>query len=184
MKKVLRSDIVDYQTYNQTRDSIRSAALRLKEPRRIHVGPHLTFLFENTETIRYQIQEMMRTEQIVREADILHEIETYNEVLGDSKELGCTLLIEIENPIDRDLKLTKWRDLPKHLYMVNKEGVKIRPSVDSRQSGDRRLSSVQYLKFQLPASTPVALGCDFSEYQYETPLSGDQKQALAADLSS
>ena len=65
MRKVQRSEIVDYQTYNDRRTDLRPHILAIKGPRRIHVGPHLTFLFENADTIRYQIQEMMRTERIV-----------------------------------------------------------------------------------------------------------------------
>jgi len=56
---------------------VRTAIMEVKRPRRIHVGPHLTFLFENADTLRYQIQEVMRVEGIVREADIQHEIDTY-----------------------------------------------------------------------------------------------------------
>ena len=95
-RPVERSEIVDYQTYEELRPDIRAAVMKEKEHRRIHVGPHLTFLFETHATMRYQVQEMMRAEQIVKEAEILHEIETYNEVLGGPGELGCTLLVELE----------------------------------------------------------------------------------------
>ena len=98
MKPVARTDLVDYQTYEDARERFRQRAMAAKDARRVHVGPYLTFLFENTLTIRYQIQEMMRTERIVRERDIQHELETYNAVLGGPGELGCTLLIEIDDP--------------------------------------------------------------------------------------
>ena len=82
MKPVLREELLDYVTYAERRDEIRARVLELKRPRRVHVGDELTFLFENRETVRYQVQEMMRVERIVREADILHELQTYNELLG------------------------------------------------------------------------------------------------------
>ena len=71
-KPVERSEIVDFQTYAELRPDVRAAVMKEKEHRRIHVGPHLTFLFETHATMRYQIQEMMRAEQIVKEADVLH----------------------------------------------------------------------------------------------------------------
>ena len=67
---VRRDEIVDFQTYDDGREATRTGVMDLKRPRRIHVGEHLTFLFENHDTIRYQVQEMMRVEQIVREASI------------------------------------------------------------------------------------------------------------------
>ena len=91
MKRVTRQEILDYVTYEEQRDKFRKKIMKIKELRRINVAGVLSFLFENTDTVRYQIQEMMRVERIVKETDILHEIKTYNEMLGDSGELGCTL---------------------------------------------------------------------------------------------
>ena len=114
MRKVTRSEIVDFQTYNDRRDAIRKQVLEIKRPRRVLVGDCLNFLFENTETIRYQVQEMMRAEKIVREKDIQHELDTYNELLGGTRELGCTLLIEIDDPAVRAERLKEWLSLPEH----------------------------------------------------------------------
>ena len=85
MRPVKREEILDYITYTEKRSELQSSVLKQKEPRRIHLGEYLTFLFENTDTVRYQIQEMMKAEQIVKEEAIQHEIDTYNELLG-SKE--------------------------------------------------------------------------------------------------
>jgi hypothetical protein len=183
-KPVERSEIVDYQTYAELRPEIRAAVMKEKEHRRIHVGPHLTFLFETHATMRYQVQEMMRAEQIVKEADILHEIETYNEVLGGPGELGCTLLVEIDDPEDRAVKLVEWLDLPKHLYAKLADGTKVRPTYDERQVGEERVSSVQYLKFPVGERAPVAIGCDHAapELSHEVELTADQVAALQKDL--
>ena len=102
MKRVTRQEILDYVTYEERRKQIREKIMKIKELRRINLAGVLSFLFENTDTVRYQIQEMIRVERIVKETDILHEIKTYNELLGDSGELGCTLLIEIDDPDERD----------------------------------------------------------------------------------
>src|SRR5262249_19603110 len=96
-----------------------------KEARRVHVGEHLTLLFENRETVRYQIQEMMRTERLVKEAEIQHEIDTYNELLGGPGELGCTLLIELDDPELRREKLQEWWSLPEEIYLVLEDGAHV-----------------------------------------------------------
>jgi hypothetical protein len=183
-KPVERSEIVDYQTYAELRPDVRAAVMKEKEHRRIHVGPHLTFLFETHATMRYQIQEMMRAEQIVKEADILHEIQTYNEVLGGPGELGCTLLVELDDPEERARKLTEWLQLPKHLYARLSDGTQVRPTYDERQVGDERVSSVQYLKFEVGETAPVAIGCDHADPDllHETELTEDQRTALQKDL--
>ncbi|MBL8862808.1 MAG: DUF3501 family protein [Planctomycetes bacterium] len=182
MKRVRREDILDYVTYGERRDAMRPAALAAKDARRVQVGEHLTFLFENTVTVRYQIQEMLRIERIVREADILHEIETYNELLGGPGVLGCTLLVGIDDPAERERLLTAWVALPEHVYVRLAAGALVRPQVDERQRGRGRLSSVQYLRFEVGAGQPVAVGCDLAGAQAETSLSATQRAALLADL--
>ena len=130
MKRVTRKEILDYVTYEEQREKFRKKIMKVKELRRINVGGVLSFLFENTDTVRYQIQEMIRVERIVKESEILHEIKTYNELLGDSGELGCTLLIEIDDPDEREEKLTKWLDLPKTLYLTLEDETRDRASFD------------------------------------------------------
>ena len=82
MPKVQRTEILDFLTYGEQRDRIRAEAMAAKALRRVHLGKYLTFLFENRTTIRYQILEMMRAEQIVKESQIQHELDTYNAVPG------------------------------------------------------------------------------------------------------
>ena len=183
MKYVSRKEILDYVTYEDQRSEIREKIMKIKELRRINVGGILSFLFENIDTVRYQIQEMIRVERIVKETDILHEIKTYNELLGDSGELGCTLLIEIDDPDERDEKLHQWLELPKHLYLsLEEDESRIRASFDEKQIGDTRLSSVQYIKFNTGGKTPVAIGSDLPLFREETALTADQKKALSEDL--
>ncbi len=182
MKRVERSEILDYATYEDGRENFRAEVIKIKAPRRVHIGDYFTLLFENHTTVRYQIQEMLRAERIVREADILHEIETYNELLGKEGELGCTLLIEIEDPAVRNPKLQQWWSLPEKLYLRLEDGTLIRPTFDERQRGDGRLSSVQYMKFDTMGHVPIAAGVDLPDLQTETPLSGAQREALRTDL--
>ena len=182
MKRVTRQEILDYVTYEEQREKFRNKILKVKELRRINVGGVLSFLFENTETVRYQIQEMIRVERIVKETDILHEIKIYNELLGDTGELGCTLLIEIDDPDEREEKLNQWLDLPKNLYLSLEDESRIMANFDERQIGDSRLSSVQYIKFNTGGKIPVAIGLDLPFFKAETVLTADQKKALSEDL--
>jgi hypothetical protein len=186
MKMVRRDEIVDYVTYEERRGEVRASAMRAKDARRVHVGPHLTFLFENHETIRYQIQEMMRAERMLKEADIRHEIETYNELLGGPGEVGCTLLVELDSPAERAEKLARWLALPKHLYVRRADGAKACARYDERQVGDTRVSSVQYLKFDVGKQAPLAIGCDHPdpELRHETKLTPEQRAALQSDLDA
>ena len=184
MRLVRREELLDYVTYAEQRETIRRAAMEAKHARRVHVGPCLTFLFENATTIRYQILEMIRAEKIVREADVQHELDTYNELLGAEGELGCTLLIEIEDPAERDAKLVRWIDLPKHAYVEFSDGRRAYARFDERQLSRERLSSVQYLKFATGADVPVALGSDLAELVARTELLPVQRAALKQDLAS
>ena len=183
-RTVARDEILDYVTYEEQRDAVRDAAMLTKAARRVHVGPHLTFLFENHDTIRYQVLEMVRTERMVKDADIRHEIETYNELLGGKGELGATLLVELDDPVLRAEKLSQWLALPKHLYAKRADGKKAYARYDERQVGDTRVSSVQYLKFEVGSAAPVAIGCDHPdpELRHETELTAEQRAALQRDL--
>jgi hypothetical protein len=183
MRTVQRGEIIDYQTYEEMREKLRKEVFALKGRRRIHVGNCFTFLFENTLTMRYQVQEMMRAERMVKERDILHELETYNALLGGDGELGCSLLIEIDDSEERTVKLREWLELPGHVYVLMEDGTKVRPTFDRSQVGKERLSSVQYLKFPVRGAVPIAVGIDLPGIESETRLGIDQRSALAEDLA-
>jgi len=184
MRPVERDSILDFVTYEERRAAIRPRVLAEKSRRRVHVGGILTFLFENQDTVRYQVQEMMRIERIVKEEDILHELATYNELLGGRGELGATLLIEIDDPEQRALKLSAWMELPWHVYARLDDGKRAYARFDARQVGEGRLSSVHYLKFDVQGVVPVALGVDLEGHLVaEAELTDDQREALAVDLA-
>ena len=183
MRTVKREELLPLEAYERSRPELRPALMEAKRRRRVHVGDHLTFLFENAATVRYQVQEMVRAEKMTRDADVQHELDTYNELLGGEGELGCTLLIEIAEPADRDVKLRAWLGLPGHLYAELEDGTRVRPSFDARQVGDDRLSSVQYLKFDVRGQVPVALGSDLPAHVVAARLDSEQREALRQDLS-
>ena len=184
MSPVRREELLDVSTYERARAEIRPAMLEAKRRRRVHVGGVLTFLFENAATVRYQVQEMIRAERMTREEDLRHELETYNELLGKRGELGVSLLIEIPDPAERDRRLREWLALPRHLYLALADGRKVRATFDPRQIGDDRLSSVQYLKFDVGGEVPVAAGADLPGLSVEARLDDEQREALRSDLAS
>jgi hypothetical protein len=184
MAHLERQDILDFVTYAERRDAIRASAMAAKALRRVHLGQHLTFLFENLETIRYQVLEMVRVEQMVREADIRHELDTYNAVLGADGELGCTLLIEIPEEKGRPELLRRWRDLPGHIHLVCTDGSRIKAGFDPEQMSEDQLSSVQFLKFAVGRREPAALAVDLPELAGEVALEAGTRRALLADLGA
>src|SRR5262245_16838848 len=184
MKPVQRSEIIDYVTYEEGREEFRQQVMEVKSKRRVHIGDYFTLLFENPLTVRYQVQEMVRTERLVKEAEIKHELETYNELLGGSGEFGCTLLIEIDDINVRNEKLREWRELPAKIYLALEDGTRIPATSDERQHGENRLSSVLYLKFDTGGRIPVAAGVDLPQLSVETPLNTEQQQALREDIAA
>lgn len=182
MRPVQRSQVLATARYEQTRPLSQAAVLEIKRRRRVHVGPCLTFLFENTTTIWYQIQEMVRAERLERERDIEHELATYNALLGGPGQLGCCLLIELDDPVARDQRLREWRALPAYVYIRCEGGATVRPTVDPAQMDEQRISAVQYLKFHLDDWRPISVGCDLPGLIAETTLNREQRDALNDDL--
>jgi hypothetical protein len=187
MRPIELSEIRNIAEYEAERESLRPAMIALKNRRRIGVGPRLTFLFENRETVRYQIQEMMRVERMVKPADIAHEVKTYNELIPAAGELSASLFIEYESQRERDVELRRLLDLDRHIWL--EAGGRRAPAVfDGRQIGGLRLSAVQYVKFRLtPAqietwSHGAKIVVDHLYYQAERPLTEAELGELAADF--
>jgi hypothetical protein len=180
---VTRAEILDFVTYSERREGIRASAMAAKDLRRVHAGPHLTLLFENRETVRYQVLEMVRAEQIVREADLQHELDTYNAFLGEDGDLGATLLIEIEDEARRKVLLRSWRDLPGSIFLVLENGEAVPARWDEAQMSEEKLSSVQFLLFPGAArSAPVGLKVAHPELAVDVAFGPGTRAALAEDL--
>ncbi len=107
MRKLTVDDIVDHRAYERERDEFRAAIIAMKKRRRIALGDHLTIVFENTDTMRWQVQEMARAERMLTDDAIAGEVETYNDLIPDPGELSATLFIELTS----DELLREW--LPK-----------------------------------------------------------------------
>jgi len=189
MKPVDYSEISNIADYEIERETWRPAVLAIKERRRVRVGGHLTFLFENRETVRYQVQEMMRIERLVKEHDIRHELETYNELIPGPNELRASLLIEFETPAERAVWLRKLLGLENHVWIRVGKLNPVRAIFDTRQISTDRISSVQYIRFSLTPAHVAAfrsgatLFVDHPSYSASTELTPDQLDALAEDFA-
>lgn len=95
MTKIDIKDVKSLDDYNRIRPEVRERIQAVKEPRRVFVGDYLTFLFENQETMLYQVHEMIRAESMRDTKAIQHEVDTYNALIADPYEIKATLLIEI-----------------------------------------------------------------------------------------
>ncbi|MEO7648989.1 MAG: DUF3501 family protein, partial [Bryobacteraceae bacterium] len=142
MQTIDISELKSIAEYESIRDEVRPRMMALKDRRRIRVGDHLTFLFENRDTAWYQIQEMMRIERIVKPAEIAHEVETYNELVPRAGELSASLLIEFETPEERAVRLRDLLGLDRHIWLAVEGAGRVPAVFDDRQIGADRISSV------------------------------------------
>ncbi|MBM3793145.1 MAG: DUF3501 family protein [Acidobacteria bacterium] len=187
MQAVAYEEIKNIAEYEIERETWRPRVLAIKEARRVRVGGHLTFLFENRETVRYQVQEMMRIERIVKERDVRYELETYNELIPGPGELSTSLLIEYDSPEERSVWLSALLGLENHVWVQIGNHPPARARFDTRQIATDRISSVQYIKFPTGEAAlksvrdGVRLYVDHPKYNESTTLSAAQVEALAAD---
>jgi hypothetical protein len=192
MKKLTLADIRSRKDYELVREDFRRHILAVKEPRRIAVGPYLTFLFENRDTMIYQIQEMARVEGIEGNEAIQHEVNTYNELVPGENELRATLLIEFDDATVRRVKLAELVGLEKHVALVVDRDYVVNAVFDDRQIDPGKISSVQYIHFPLGKKAADAfMTTDYVEIvtshpacSYRLSLSREQLAALRSDLSS
>ena len=190
MRKIEQKDILDLTAYEKQRKEFRQKIMAIKEQRRIHVGPWITYLFENYDTMWYQVQEMTRAERIVDEEGIQGELNAYNELIPEKNQLSASMLIEIDDITERKTFLTRVVDLPQHTYL-SLNGEKNMAVFDPRQGSEDKLSAVQYIKFNLTqtqadtfgdSESKVVFGFDHREYSHEHELTSEQKSVLFKDM--
>jgi hypothetical protein len=191
MRKLALDDIVGPPRYATLRDEARRRVIELKRPRRVSVGPQITLVFENRDTMRFQIEEMCHVEGISDPGKIQHEIDTYNNVLPDDGELGATLFIEVQSDAALRRTLEALVGLQQHVWL-SVDGRRNGATFDPEQFTDDKLAAVQYLKFPLDEASRAALGrpgadvrlsIDHPNYRHEARLSEETRASLAGDLA-
>ena len=192
MKKLTVDDILDGRAYERERAEIRKAIIALKRRRRVALGELVTVVFENTETMRWQVMETARAERMLRDEQIAHEVDTYNELVPDEGELSATLFLELKS----DAELREWLGrlvgIERCVSLVLADGTTIagEPLDEERLTRDDVTAAVHFLRFRLgPAAAsiatgPVTLAITHPDYSAETVLDAEQHSELIADLGA
>lgn len=192
MTAVTLKEILPIAQYEILRPRLRPLFIAAKERRRLPLGGHITLLFENGQSVWYQVQEMIRTEHLTAEDAIRHEIDTYNELLPRSGELAATMLIEYPDERERDRNLRELVGLETHLWIrLGERREKAR--FDIRQIATDRVSAVQFVRFPLGGIEPhefkkladdgrVEIEVDHPKLAVTVDITGDLAEALARDL--
>ena len=191
-RQVEKNDLMSAVDYAESRKKIRKELVEFKKNRRIALGPYATFYFESFETMVAQIQEMLHIEKGGDE-QLNDELNAYNPLVPNGKELTATLMFEIDNPVSRGAFLGKVGGIEEKIFMkIDNEEVKAVPEDDvDRTSAQGKASSVQFIHFNFnedqiakfkSGSLSVELGIDHKEYTHTTKLTEENVKSLTADF--
>lgn len=191
--KLTLDDIADLRAYEREREEFRARIIELKRIRRVSVGPVITLVFENRDTIRFQIQEMARAERILTDAGIQAELDIYNVLIPDRGQLSATLFIELTDDQLMRQWLPRLVGVERSIVLRLPGGAEVRsiPEEDHESQLTRAsiTASVHYVRFafspeQVEAfgAGPVVLAVDHPEYQEQTELPEPTRASLVTDL--
>ena len=193
MQALTNTDLLPLERYARERAQIRERMISYRAARRLEVGPNCTWSFEDRETVRYQVQEMLRTERIFEAAGINAELAAYNPLIPSGRNLKATLLIEYPDPLERAAKLAGLRGMERRcwLQVAGHERVYAIADEDMERENEHKTSAVHFLRFELTddmvmnlkAGARLLAGVDHGAYQYTLdPLPQSLRTALLADL--
>lgn len=191
MDKVVLEDIVGNAAYEKKREQSRQRIIEIKRRRRVSVGDQVTLVFENRDTVIFQIQEMMRAERISDLDKIREEIDVYNELIPAPGELSATLFLEIEDQTHLREDLLKFLGIDESVYLkVGNHSIHAR--FEEGHSKEDKISAVQYVKFPFSEAIVQAfvkgekteLVIDHPNYQARTVIGPDTRQSLVKDLTA
>ena len=194
MKQLIQTDLVSTAEYEQQREQFRAQIIALKQRRRISVGPLVTLVFENRETLRFQTQEMIRVEHILDPHKVQEELDVYNALMPGSGELSATLLIELT---EQD-RMKEWLD--RFMGLDHGETVAICAGTEQAfgefeggHSHETKISAVHFVRFRPTASMTAAfadlrqsvmLTVHHHEYHAEAPVPGSMREEWLSDLGA
>ncbi len=195
MKKLELSDVKNIYEYEKGREEALRRIIELKRRRRVPVGRHLSFVFENRETVLYQIQEMCRAERIVDDARVQEEVDVYNDLIPGARELSATLLIEIEDKAEIQAILDRLMgiDSGDHVWIQVGRDYAIPAEFEPGRSDAERgkISAVHFVRFAFPPEAIRAFGeqdaylvVDHPGEKARTRLPDEVKASLLEDLRS
>jgi hypothetical protein len=193
MATITRDTLLTLEAYAKQRKDFRARVLVHKRDRTVHLGEHVTLLFEDELTVRYQIQEMLRIEKTFEEAGIQDELDVYNPLVPDGGNLKATMLVEYEDVDERRVALARLRGIEDAIWVRVAEFPAVRAIADEDldRSNEQKTSSVHFLRFELDApmiaawkaGQSVVVGVDHPAYRAEVALAEPVRDALKADFA-
>jgi hypothetical protein len=192
MPHISPDSLLSLETYARERGAYRARVLAHKQGRTVHIGEHLTLIFEDEVTVRYQVQEMLRIERIFEEEGIRGELEAYNPLIPDGGNWKATLLLEYPDPEDRKRKLAGLKGVEDATWIQVEGGPKIKAIADEDldRENEEKTSAVHFLRFELDAASRSALkrgaklsmGVDHPNYTARVEPPEAVRASLANDL--
>lgn len=189
MNKIVLADILGFSAYEKVRRKFREDIIEKKKKRRVSVGDKVSIVFENRDTVIFQIQEMLRAERIGDLDKIREEIAVYNELIPDPGELSATLFLEIEDQTHLRDELLKFLGIDETVSLKIGDRV-IRGKFEEGRSKEDKISAVQYVRFPFDAEARQAfvtgeqaeLVIDHPGYKARVMLAPEVQKSLAEDL--
>jgi len=194
MVQIARDSLMTLEAYAKARPQFRARVLAHKKLRTVHLRDHVTLIFEDELTIRYQIQEMLRIEKTFEEAGIQDELDAYNPLLPDGANFKATMLIEYDDVEERRHALARLKGIERRVWIEVEGEPKVFAIADEdldRETAEKT-SAVHFLRFELtPAmvgalkrGSALGMGIDHPEYRARIPSVPEQtRAALIADLA-
>ena len=193
MSKIERGSLLSLEAYARERNTFRARVIEHKKARTVALGDHVTLIFEDELTIRYQIQEMLRIERIFEDAGIRDELEAYNPLVPDGSNLKATMMIEYPDVAERQRALSRLKGIEDRVWVQAGERARIYAIADEdlERENEEKTSAVHFLRFEfdaaaraaLVAGAALAVGVDHPQYQARVTLAPAVRAALVADLS-
>lgn len=192
MQTLQREDLMPLERYAVERDGFRARVLAHKRHRRVPIGPHLNLYFEDRLTIQYQVQEMLRIEKIFEPDGIQEELDAYNPLIPDGRNLKCTAMLEYQDVAERKRQLALLRGVEDRVWIRvdGHDPVYAIANEDLERSNEEKTSAVHFMRFELEPGMVTALksgaglsmGVNHDLYRHEVALDAATREALAADL--
>jgi len=194
MPQIARSSLLSLEAYAKQRNEFRARVIAHKKNRTVHIGDHVTLIFEDELTIRYQIQEMLRIERTFEESGIQDELDVYNPLVPDGSNFKATMMIEYLDVAERARMLAKLKGIEDRVWLQAEGCRRIYAIADEDlpRENDQKTAAVHFLRFQLDEETrkslkygvSLALGVDHPEYSVTLEAAGQAVRAsLVGDLA-
>lgn len=194
MPALTLDDVLSNADFVAQRPRLLTEIMRSKALRRIAVGPHMTLLFENRDSVLWQVHEMCRVEGISKPAAIQDELDAYNPILTSQRSLSATLMVEYPDEAERKDMLVKLSGLSRHFWLKVEGSEPLLASFEAgREKDTGKISSVQFLRFELTTQQrdafmhmgkAASFVVDHPAYTAEHTLSGAERGALIDDLQA